>query len=74
MMHIELTNKLTGTIQRRQCVEFWTTNVGHDYGDGNPVDVLRYRVTLDRPLNLPIAGSTLESYDFRIYQPEFLSR
>ena len=74
MMHIELTNKLTGAIQRRQCVEFWTTNVQFDYGDGNPVDLLRYRVTLDRPLNLPIAGSTLESYDFRIYQPEFFVR
>ena len=73
-MHIELTNKLTGAIQRRQCVEFWTTNVDMDVGDGNPVALLRYRVTLDRPLNLPIADGVLESYDFRIYQPEFFVR
>ena len=73
-MHIELTNKLTGAIQRRQCIEFWTTNVDMDTGSGNPEALLRYRVTLERPLNLPIADGVLDSYDFRIYQPEFFVR
>ena len=78
VMHIELTDRSTGAIQRRQCVEFFTINVTYGTGD-SAATVLRYRVTLDRPLSRPIedasvADSPISAYDFRIYQPEFFVR
>ena len=66
IMHIELTDKTTGVIHRRQCLEFFT--VLSTVSGSNDTS---YRVTLDRPLSSPIIGSTLSQYDFRIHQPEF---
>jgi hypothetical protein len=73
IMHIELTNKTTGHLQRRQCVEFFSKRLIDPLSETNE-QRLHYYCTLDRPVSLPVVDGVKESYDFRIFQPEFFVR
>ena len=73
IMHIELTDIETKSVQRRQCVEFFVKSQVVEVL-GEQVYRLHYYCTLDRPVSSPIVGQNRVVYDFRIYQPEFFVR